>query len=72
MTRMLKVAILVTDEIRRPKNLSNLLDVLFEEVDEVLQFVVEGEGWEPDTEPTEESLMAATVEGVIERMQTGD
>jgi len=57
---------------RLSSNLSNLLDVLFEDVDEVLQFVVEGEGWEHDTEPTEESLMAATVEGVIESMQTGD
>jgi len=29
---------------RLSSNLSNLLDVLFEDVDEVLQFVVEGEG----------------------------
>jgi hypothetical protein len=43
-TRVIKIAVLVTAD-TRPKDLSRVLDVAFEDMDEVLQFTVEGYGW---------------------------
>ena len=48
------------------KDLSNLLDVAFIGTDWVFQFAVEGHGWEPGTEPTEESLIAGAVQGTTD------
>jgi hypothetical protein len=42
-THVLKVEVLVTDEIT-PRGLSRILDVAFEDLGEVLQFTVEGYG----------------------------
>jgi hypothetical protein len=65
-TRVIKVAVLVTAE-TRPKDISRALDATFEEWPEVLQFVVEGYGWDgSDAGATEEALMAATVEATVE------
>jgi hypothetical protein len=64
--RMLKVAVLVTAD-TRPKELSELLEFAFYGVDEVLQFAVEGHGWDENEDPTEESLLAALVDGEVDR-----
>lgn len=62
---VIKVAVLVTAD-TRPKDLSRWLDGAFEDVDEVLQFVVEGYGWDEGQEPTEEWLMAGVIEGALD------
>jgi hypothetical protein len=43
--RVINVGVLVTAD-TRPKDLSRVLDQAFEDRDEVLQFVVEGYGWD--------------------------
>ena len=43
--RFMKVAVLVAAK-TRPKDLSRVLDEAFEGWDEVLEFVVEGYGWD--------------------------
>jgi hypothetical protein len=43
--RFIKVAVLVTAK-TRPKDLSQVLDEAFQSCDEVLEFVVEGHGWD--------------------------
>jgi hypothetical protein len=67
-THVIKVAVLVTDDIR-PKDLSrHILDPAFEDVDEVLQFTVEGYGVDKIEDATEGFLMKATVDDALARM----
>ena len=63
-TRVIKAAILVPAD-TRPKDLSRALDIAFEDVDEVLQFVVEGYGWEEDGDATDAALMANLVDAMV-------
>jgi hypothetical protein len=63
-TRVIKAAILVTAD-TRPKDISRVLDEAFEDVDEVLQFVVEGYGWEQDGDATDAALMANLIDGML-------
>jgi hypothetical protein len=53
-TRVLRVEIEVTTE-TRPKDLSRVLDAAFEDWDDVVQFAVEGYGWDGEQEPFEEA-----------------
>ena len=62
-TRAIKAAVLVADNVG-PRDLSRVLDVAFEDVDDVLQFVVEGHGWTDDADATKTSLMDAFMEDV--------
>jgi hypothetical protein len=64
--RVLRVAVLVTAD-TRPKELSEWLDSAFYGVEEVLQFAVEGHGWDENEDPTEESLLASLVDGEFDR-----
>jgi hypothetical protein len=66
-TRVIKIAVLVTADVR-PKDLPGFLDEAFEDVDEVLQFVVEGHGWEKDGDATEAALMATLIDDVADRL----
>jgi hypothetical protein len=43
-TRVINVAVLVED--MSPKDLSRVLDLAFEDLDEIRQFTVEGYGWD--------------------------
>jgi hypothetical protein len=54
-TRVIKVAVLISAEVR-PKDLSGALDVIFEDWDEVLQFTVEGNGWDGKRDVNDELL----------------
>jgi hypothetical protein len=53
-TRVLRVVVLVATE-TRPKDLSRVLDAAFEDWDDVVQFAVEGYGWDGEQEPFEET-----------------
>jgi hypothetical protein len=66
-----KVAVLTPADIR-PKDLSRLLDVAFEDCDEVLQFVVEGYGCSDCSDVTEADLMAALIDYTAERLTQGE
>jgi hypothetical protein len=67
-THVIKVAVLVTTGFG-PKDLSRVLDDALVDVDEVLQFVVEGCGVERIEDATEQSLMAATVDSALEQLE---
>ena len=67
--QLVKVAVLMPATYS-PRDLSKLLDIAFMDVDWVFQFTVEGHGWEPGTEPTEESLLAGAVEGTADLLLT--
>lgn len=53
-TRVLKVAVRVATD-TRPKDLSRVLDTAFEDWDDVVQFTVEGYGWDGEQEPFKET-----------------
>jgi hypothetical protein len=53
-TRVLRVAVRVTTD-TRPKDLSHVLDAAFEDWDDVVQFTVEGHGWDGGQEPFKET-----------------
>jgi hypothetical protein len=64
-TRVIKAAILVTAN-TRPKDISRCLDEAFEDWDEVLQFVVEGAGWEKDEDATHAALTANLADSMVD------
>ena len=67
-TYVIKAAVLVTGD-TRPKDLSRLLDIAFEDRDNILQFVVEGYGWPDGADPTETLLWEALVNDTAERLE---
>ena len=67
-THVIKVAVLVTTGFG-PKDLSGVIDEALVDVDEVLQFGVEGCGVEKIEDATEQSLMAATVDSALEQLE---
>ena len=71
--QVVKIAVLVAGGELTNMGFAHMLDVAFEDVDEVLQFAVEGQrGWRPGTEPTVESILAGAVDGAADQLLDPD